>query len=430
MLERMNTSFDVVSQFLDSVEVNGEGIEKIEQVGQTMAKIGPALTQMRDTMFEESADEEEWSVYSSTLEKFDSVMGTLKVKVEESAAFLDLEDESVDEEVDGEKLIEALKYAESEVDHAKNEDDLRYAKEALDYVSGNLNGFEGEVKSKFEEATELVVKNLKEKKTRFEERERLNVLERMNTSFDVVSQFLDSVEVNGEGIEKIEQVGQTMAKIGPALTQMRDTMFEESADEEEWSVYSSTLEKFDSVMGTLKVKVEESAAFLDLEDESVDEEVDGEKLIEALKYAESEVDHAKNEDDLRYAKEALDYVSGNLNGFEGEVKSKFEEATELLFEELDERRTGFEDAFGSRHEDSVKEAVGEMFVDALEYVNSVVEDKENVEELLKAEEILDVVRDKLIEFEGEVRSKFESATELLTEKLEERKSFEKDERAD
>jgi hypothetical protein len=246
-LDRISMSFDVVSDFLDSVEVNDESIEKMEMVNDTMAEMEPVLTQMRDTMFEESADEMEWSVYSSTLEKFRSVMGALDGKLREipSQVF----DESSDEEVDGEALLEALKYVNGAVeDDTNDEDDLREAEEVLDFVRGHLNGFEGETKIKFEEAIEYLGEKLDEK----------------TSSFEVAV-------------------------------------------------------------------------------ESEDENENEEELLKALSHVRTVVNDAKNKDDLREAEEVLDFVDGNLNVLDGEVKSKFEEVTEILHEEVDERKFGFEE---------------------------------------------------------------------------------------
>ena len=231
-LDRISMSFDVVSDFLDSVEVNDESIEKMEMVNDTMAEMEPVLTQMRDTMFEESADEMEWSVYSSTLEKFRSVMGALDGKLREipSQVF----DESSEEEVDGEALLEALKYVNGAVeDDTNDEDDLREAEEVLDFVRGHLNGFEGETKIKFEEAIEYLGEKLDEK----------------TSSFEVAV---------------------------------------ESEDENE------------------------------------------EELLKALSHVRTVVNDAKNKDDLREAEEVLDFVDGNLNVLDGEVKSRSEEHTSEL----------------------------------------------------------------------------------------------------
>jgi len=244
-LDRISMSFDVVSDFLDSVEVNDESIEKMEMVNDTMAEMEPVLTQMRDTMFEESADEMEWSLYSSTLEKFRSVMDALGGKLREipSQVF----DESSDGEVDGEALLEALKYVNGAVeDDTNDEDDLLDAEEVLDFVRGHLNGIEGETKIKFEEA--------------------------------------------------IEYLG----------------------------------EKLDEKMSSFEVAVES-------EDENEEE------LLKALSHVRTVVNDAKNKDDLREAEEVLDFVDGNLNVLDGEVKSKFEEVTEILHEEVDERKFGFEE---------------------------------------------------------------------------------------
>ena len=109
--------------------------------------------------------------------------------------------------------------------------------------------------------------------------ERIDALEGVQMSVDVVAQFLDNLEVNNESIEKMKGIAQALNEMGPKFTEMQDTMFEDSADAEEWSVYSSTLDKFSAVMDTLKDKLDESVSFIDCEGEDIsctmDETSDG-----------------------------------------------------------------------------------------------------------------------------------------------------------
>jgi len=268
------------------------------------------------------------------------------------------------------------------------------------------------------------------------------------------------------------------------------------------------------------------------QDESSDEIVDSKGLVEVLNFARSVITDASKVDDLDQAREALNYVSGHLNGLEDEMKNKFEEVTELLFKELNDRQTGFEggesedestdeevivqeeasnvnaqvaydsvdvdsgvevteeylwdavkyarsvihnavsedellpgekeliflrahlpdvnlqaqskmiDAIEdldselkvkkssfqtsdeSQDENTDEEVIAEELIDALTYVQSVAEGADNDGDLLEAEEVLDFVRANLNKFEGEVKNKFEEATELLGEKLNNRKNFE------
>eukprot|EP00586_Coscinodiscus_wailesii_P002229 CAMPEP_0172492744 /NCGR_PEP_ID=MMETSP1066-20121228/23986_1 /TAXON_ID=671091 /ORGANISM="Coscinodiscus wailesii, Strain CCMP2513" /LENGTH=408 /DNA_ID=CAMNT_0013262539 /DNA_START=83 /DNA_END=1309 /DNA_ORIENTATION=+ len=339
-LEDVQMSVDAVSQFLHNLEVNDESFEKVEGIAQVMNEMGPKFTEMRDAMFEDSADAEEWSVYSSTLDKFSSVMDILKEKLEESASFIDSEgespsessdessDESVDE-VDSQGLVEALNFAKMAIEEASDENSLNEAEKALNYVSTHMNGLEGEIKSRFEEASKLLGEKLDEKRSSFEE-------------------------------------------------------------------------------------------VVESEDKSADEKVPGEGLVEVLKFAKSAIDNASNLNELDEARDALDYVRNNLNGLESEVKSKFGEATELLFDRLDEKRPSFEEVVESQ--DAHDKVSSEDLLESLQYANSMFNDEMGRDELLEVEDVLKFVGNNLDGLEGNVKIKMEKVTELLSEKLSERKS--------
>jgi hypothetical protein len=213
-----------------------------------------------------------------------------------------------------------------------------------------------------------------------------NSLNQISTVFDAVSQFLDSTEIDDKDIEKMEQFSNALNEMGPVFIQMQDNMFEENADEEEWNAYSSTLEKYSSVMTALEGKMDTSDSFIDAENESFSKSTD--------KSFDEEVDR-------------FNYVSDHLDESQEEA-NKLEEVTKLLLE-LNQRQSGFE-GVEYEAENSNEEIDSDELIDALKYV--------------------DFVSSHFNKVEGEVKSKFGEGNEFLGERLNEKNSsFEQEKEA-
>eukprot|EP00586_Coscinodiscus_wailesii_P011873 CAMPEP_0172518268 /NCGR_PEP_ID=MMETSP1066-20121228/290714_1 /TAXON_ID=671091 /ORGANISM="Coscinodiscus wailesii, Strain CCMP2513" /LENGTH=651 /DNA_ID=CAMNT_0013300619 /DNA_START=131 /DNA_END=2085 /DNA_ORIENTATION=- len=449
-IDRAKESFDFISQFLNDVEMNDENVGKIEIIAVKMKDMGPMLTEMRDAMFEEDADADQWRAFADVNDKYSSLMGAVADKLEESVAFVEekkedererlktlnnvnkfdfvsqfLNDVEMNDENIGKIEIIAVKMKDmgpmlTEMRDAMFEEDADADQwRAFADVNDKYSSLMGAVADKLEESVAFV------EEEKEDERESLETLNNVNESFDDVSAFLDNVEITEDSIGRIEAVAESVNKMGPLLEiafldnveitedsigrieavaesvnkmgplleKMNDEMSDGDANMDQWDAYRSTLTRYQSLMKSVNDKLESSYEFVEgLENRSEEEgEIDSKGLVEALRFANEALDNADAMEDMEEVEDVLDYVNSNLDGMNGEVKSKFEEVTEALSMKLNEKRSSFEVADPDSGDERVAalDKVNESLDDVSQFLDDVEMDEESIEEIKKVAATMD-----------------------------------------
>mmetsp|Transcript_44915 Transcript_44915/g.54420 ORF Transcript_44915/g.54420 Transcript_44915/m.54420 type:complete len:125 (+) Transcript_44915:61-435(+) len=81
-IDHAHTSFDVISKYMDNVEINAESMQKMERIVATMERLEPAFTGLGDKINEANGDENHWRDYSNVLDRYSSLMDTVRFKME------------------------------------------------------------------------------------------------------------------------------------------------------------------------------------------------------------------------------------------------------------------------------------------------------------------------------------------------------------
>ena len=269
------------------------------------------------------------------------------------------------------------------------------------------------------------------------EKERVTTIDRANASFDAVSQFLDGFEINDDSIGRIEKIAVTMKNMGPVLKEMRDSMFEEDADADEWRALDNIVDRYNSLVGVVADKLEESAAFVEREEEDDSERSDVlenvNTLFDAVSKALDDAEVSKIEEIAKRMNEMgplLEQMNGEMRDRDASVdlwdiyRSTLTRYSSLMESIKDKLESSYALA-DAKDENSEEEKEEDGLVEALTFAKEAMDNAEGMEDLKEVKDILDYVNNHLEGMDGEVKNKFEEVTGAFAMELNEKiSSFE------